>query len=70
MEDLFPEEAYRHIVNKLHSLKSYRDFKNRSEPVTSEIKDYIKNEVSSFQQNTWFEGFKPVLDKLLEVYYG
>ena len=70
LEDLFPEEAYRHIVNKLHSLKSYRDFKNRSEPVTSEIKDYIKNEVSSFQQNTWFEGFKPVLDKLLEVYYG
>ncbi len=67
LEDLFPNDAYKHIVDNLHSLKTYRDFKNRSTKTTSEIKDFIKEKASTFKEE-WYDGFKPVLEKLLNVF--
>ena len=64
LEDLFPKEVYSHIVEKLRKLETYRDFKNRSKKTTSEIKDYIKDKASTFQDD-WYDGFKSILDKLL-----
>ena len=67
LEDLFPYDVYKHIVDNFHKLKTYRDFKNRSTKTTSEIKDYIKEKASTFKDE-WYDGFKPVLDKLIEVF--
>ena len=67
LEDLFPKEVYEHIVERLRGLETYRDFKNRSKKTVSEIKDYIKDMASTFKDE-WYDGFKPVLDKLLTVF--
>lgn len=67
LEDLFPKEVYSHIVEKLRKLETYRDFKNRSKKTTSEIKDYIKDKASTFQDD-WYDGFKSILDKLLTTF--
>lgn len=67
LEDLFPKEVYKHIVDRLHSLETYRDFKNRSKKTTAEIKDYIKEKASTFNED-WYDAFKTVLDKLIDVF--
>lgn len=67
LEDLFPKEVYSHIVEKLRKLETYRDFKNRSKKTASEIKDYIKDKASTFQDD-WYDGFKSILDKLLTAF--
>ena len=56
LEDLFPKEVYSHIVKRLRTLETYRDFKNRSTKTASEIKDYIKDKASTFQDD-WYDGF-------------
>lgn len=64
LEDLFPKEVYKYIVNDLHKLETYRDFKNNSKSTVSKIKDHIKEKSSSFKDE-WYNDFQKVLEKLL-----
>lgn len=64
LEDLFPKEVYKYIVNDLHKLETYRDFKNNSKSTVSKIKDHIKEKASSFKDE-WYDDFQKVLEKLL-----
>lgn len=64
LEDLFSKEVYEHIVKTHHSLETYREFKNHSQKPVQEIKDHIKEKASSFNDDR-FDGFQPVLDRLL-----
>lgn len=64
LEDLFPKEVYKYIVNDLHKLETYRDFKNNSKSTVSKIKDHIKEKASSFKDE-WYNDFQEVLEKLL-----
>lgn len=64
LEDLFPHEVYGHIITNLHKLKTYRDFKTNTQSTVSRIKDYIKDNVSSFDE-AQFGNFGPLLDRLL-----
>lgn len=66
LEDLFPKEAYQHIVDRIHVFETYRDFKNSSK-ATEDIKKHIKEKASTFKEE-WYDDFKSVLDKLLNVF--
>ncbi|MBR4268111.1 MAG: AAA family ATPase [Bacteroidales bacterium] len=67
LEDLFPKEVYKHIVDRLHAYETYRDFKNKTTGTASEIKDYIKKNAYTFKEE-WYDDFKSVLDKILNVF--
>lgn len=67
LEDLFPKEVYKHIVDNLHSLETYRDFKTKTTKTASEIKDYIKEKAPTFKDE-WYDDFQAILDKLLKVF--
>ena len=67
LEDLFPREVYKHIVEDLRKLETYRDFKTKTTKTASDIKEYIKEKAFALNDES-YNGFKPVLDKLLEVF--
>lgn len=67
LEDMFPKEAYKHIVDRLHTLETYRDFKTKTTKTSAEIKDFIKEKAVTFKDE-WYDDFKPVLDKLMDVF--
>ena len=83
LEDLFPEESYKTIIDTIHECKTHKDFrnirlkfedkdenkknKNKNQTLADRIKHHIQNNYNDFKKE-WFEGFKPVLDKLLEVF--
>lgn len=67
LEDLFPEQVYNRIVEELHKLKSYRDFKTRKTSTSNQIKEYIKDNASTFA-DSFYDDFEEILDKLLETF--
>ena len=90
LEDLFPEESYKTIIDTIHECKTHKDFRNirlkfedkdkdenkknnnkknnnKNQTLADRIKHHIQNNYNDFKKE-WFEGFKPVLDKLLEVF--
>lgn len=72
VEDLFSEESYTPIVQIITGCKSHKDFRNITLPngqkrTADAIKEYIENNYQKFK-DSWFDGFKPLLDKLLELY--
>jgi predicted ATP-dependent endonuclease of OLD family len=74
VEDLFSEESYQKVIKPVISAKKHKDFRQLpmgKNGTAGAIKHYIEQnyEKKDFCDK-WFEGFKPVLDELLEVYYG
>lgn len=69
VEDLFDPESYKVKVDsvKLDKKKTHKDFRCFSENMASAIKTYIENNYMNFN-NEWYNGFKPVLDKLLDSF--
>lgn len=69
VEDLFNPEAYKIKIEKvkLDQKKTHKDFRCFTEKMDSVIKSYIKSKYFDFKDE-YYEGFKPVLDKLLEVF--
>ena len=67
LEDLFPQDVYNCIIEKLHELKTYRDFKTRNTSTSNQIKEYIKEKASTFEDD-FYNNFEPILGKLLEVF--
>lgn len=66
-EDLFAPASYASKVNHVHSLNTHKDFRNNKQATSDAIKNHIKDNYFNFEKE-WLENFKPVLDKLLEVF--
>ncbi len=68
VEDLFPTESYQSITKKVLDCKTHKDFRNiKGKSTADAIKKHIEDNHKTFK-DAWFDGFKPVLDKLLEVF--
>lgn len=66
-EDLFAPDSYASQVAPLHALNTHKEFRNRKQATSDAIKEHIKRSYSSFETE-WLQNFKPVLDKLLDVF--
>ncbi len=68
VEDLFDSHSYESKVKVVHDMNTHRDFRCNTQGKTTEaIKSYIEKNYKTFKPE-WFLGFKPTLDKLLEVF--
>lgn len=71
VEDLFSEDSYASKIAPVIKARTHKDFRNLTmgkKGTAGAIKDHIEKEYNNFKKE-WFEGFKPVLDKLLEVFF-
>ncbi len=48
-------------------MNTYKDFRNNKQATAKAIKKHIEENYSSFNKE-WLSNFRPVLDKLLEVF--
>jgi len=68
VEDLFSPESYKEKVDYIHNKNTHKDFRcNEQGKTTDAIKKHIESHYLQFNEE-WFEGFKPVLDKLITVF--
>lgn len=71
VEDFFSKDSYTSVVAKVHvdTHKAFRliQWDNGIKGTANAIKNYIEKHYESFEDN-WYDGFKPVLDKLLDVF--
>ena len=67
LEDLFPIESYKDEIDKIHSIESFHDIHTQGNITEKGIKTYIENNCNNFEVE-WFEDFKPLLTKLIELY--
>ena len=70
VEDLFSEESYASKIEPVITARTHKDFRNLTigkKGTAGAIKEHIEKEYSHFK-NEWFNGFKPVLDRLLEIF--
>lgn len=66
-EDLFDPTSYAIKVSPIHSMNTHRQFRNIKQATSDAIKEHIKKSYSSFEKE-WLLNFKPVLNKLLEIF--
>ena len=68
VEDLFSPNAYKEKVEYIHRKHSHKDFRCNDQGKTTEaIKKHIENYYSSFEDD-WFDGYKNVLNKLIDIF--
>ena len=71
LEDFFPQSCYEEdlkaAVKKITDAKSYRDIKKKSNDLSSTVKTTISSSYGTYNK-AQYAGFKPLLDKLLEVF--
>lgn len=76
-EDLFHSDSYKVVTDKIH-VASHKELRNltwndimtsnkRPKGTTEAIKYYIQDNYSSFEKD-WLQNFKPVLEKLMEMF--
>lgn len=71
VEDFFSIDAYANIIaqEEIDKKHSYKDFRNFKTKISSAIKTHIERYYNSQDfKIEWYEGFRPVLDKLLEIF--
>jgi AAA15 family ATPase/GTPase len=71
VEDMFSEVSYASVVAKVH-VNKHKEFRNIQwdngiKGTANAIKNYIEKNYSSFD-DVWYDGFQPVLDKLIDVF--
>lgn len=68
VEDLFSPNSYKEKVEYVHRKHSHKDFRCNDQGKTTEaIKKHIENNYSSFEDD-WFDGYKNVLNKLIDIF--
>lgn len=68
VEDLFSPNAYKEKVEYIHRKHSHKDFRCNDQGKTTEaIKKHIENNYSRFEDD-WFDGYKNVLNKLIDIF--
>lgn len=69
VEDLFSPESYKEKVEYIHQKNTHKEFRcNEQGKTTEAIKKHIENNYLQFDDK-WFNGFKPVLNKLIDIFY-
>lgn len=72
VEDLFSADSYEEVIKPVITARTQKDFRKLSfgkKGTAGTIKEYIeKNYGDKNFMEKWYEGFKSVLDKLLNVY--
>ena len=68
VEDLFDPQSYVSRVKVVHNMNTHRDFRcNTQGKTTDAIKSFIEKNYNSFEDK-WLLGFKPTLDKLIQLF--
>ena len=70
VEDLFSEKAYAQIVEPVITARNHKDFRNLpygKKGTAGRIKEYIEDNYDKFSDEL-YDGFKAVLDELLNVF--
>ena len=70
VEDLFSEVSYAQKIAPVINARKHKDFRTLTigkKGTAGAIKEYIEKEYYNFD-DSWFDGFKPVLDELLRVF--
>ena len=71
VEDLFSEDSYSNLIIPVISARKHKDFRILTfgkNGTAGAIKNHIEKKYSGFDDD-WYIGFKPVLDKLMDVFY-
>ena len=69
IEDLFSVSSYQCVVDDLRRISDYRDFKGRTQSVCDVIKKHIGTHYAETSFNQYYEGFKPLLDYLVDYFF-
>lgn len=68
VEDLFSPESYKEKVEYIHRKNTHKDFRcNEQGKTTDAIKQHIESHYLQFNYE-WFNGFKPILDQLINLF--
>lgn len=69
VEDFFAPKSYKSKIDEVHlELKTtHKDFRTFTTNISSSIKTYIEGHYNTFNDDC-YDGFEPILDKLLDVF--
>lgn len=69
VEDFFAPKSYKSKIDEVHlELKTtHKDFRTFTTNISSSIKTYIEGHYNTFNDDC-YDGFKPILDKLIDVF--
>lgn len=70
VEDLFSESSYLNIISPVITSRTHKDFRKLTfgkKGTAGAIKNHIEKNYNTFD-DAWYDGFKPVLDKLLDEF--
>lgn len=69
VEDLFPKESYQREINRLLQYGTHKEYRKHDDNVSKAIKTYLEKHYAKDDfKNEWYDGFKPILEKLMEVF--
>ena len=68
VEDLFDPQSYKSKVKVVHDMNTHKEFRcNTQGKTTDAIKSFIEKNYNDFGDE-WLTGFRPILDKLIEIF--
>ncbi len=69
VEDFFAPKSYKNKIDEAHLERktTHKDFRNFTNNLSSTIKTYIEGHYNGFE-DTDYDEFKPILDKLIEIF--
>lgn len=70
VEDLFPPVSYQNILDELKSISQYHVFKKRKKTTCDMIKDHLNTHYADEAFKEHYNGFKPLLDYLVEYFFA
>ena len=71
VEDLFSESSYSEVIDPVIRARTHKDFRicaySKNSAIKDQIKSHIENKYTTFD-DAYYDGFKPILDELLNVF--
>lgn len=69
VEDLFDSKSYKKKIDgfRLGHKTTHKEFRTFTTNISSAIKSYIEGNYNTFDDD-YYDGFKPILDKLIEIF--
>lgn len=69
VEDFFAPKSYKNKIDEVHLERktTHKDFRTFTTNISSTIKTYIESNYKNFAEDD-YDGFKPILDKLIDIF--
>lgn len=69
VEDFFAPKSYKNKIDEVHFERktTHKDFRTFKKNMSSTIKTYIEKNYNNFAEDD-YDGFKPILDKLIDIF--